>query len=413
MNELSWIFLLAVIIYFILELYLGRRHIVHIKSHRATVPDEFKSDIGLAEHKKAADYSIARKKLGLIEAAYGAVLLLVWTLGGGFELFDKLWRTLEFNPVWTGIFFLLSVSLVMSLLELPFAWYRTFSLEEKFGFNKTTVKIFFTDLIKNAVLSLIIGVPLLWVVLWMMQSAGGNWWFYVWLVWLGFMLLMLLIYPTLIAPLFNKFKPLTDAELKARIDSLLERTGFKTNGIFVMDGSKRSGHGNAYFTGFGKSKRIVFFDTLLESLNPDEVEAVLAHELGHFKHNHIKKGILLTAIMALAGLWVLGFLIDKEWFYQGLGMSTKSDYAALVLFFAVVPVFMFFITPVMSWFSRKNEYEADSFASKNASANDLITALVKMYKDNASTLTPDPLHSLVYDSHPPAPLRIAHIKQVR
>jgi len=411
MNELSLVFFILVIAYFAIEYWLGQRHIKHIKNNRNQVPTEFAADISIDEHQKAADYTVARKKLGLVEAAYGAVFLLIWTLGGGFDLFDNIWRKLQLDPIWTGIMFLLSISLIASILDLPFAWYRTFKLEENFGFNKTTVKTFITDLFKNTVLSLVIGVPLLWLVLWIMQSMGTNWWLYVWAAWLTFMLVMLWVYPTVIAPLFNKFSPLEDVELKGRISSLLKRTGFMSKGIFVMDGSKRSGHGNAYFTGFGKSKRIVFFDTLLESLNADEVEAVLAHELGHFKHNHIKKSILLTSALSLLGLWILGFLLDKSWFYYGLGMSNKSDYAALALFFTAAPVFLFFTTPIMSWFSRKNEYEADSFATSKTNGNDLISALVKMYKENASTLTPEPLHSLVYDSHPPAPLRISHIKK--
>lgn len=411
MNELSWVFVFLVVIYFLMEFWLGKRQIAHIKQHQNQVPLEFSNQIKLEEHQKAADYSVARKKLGLLEAAYGVVLLLLWTLGGGFEWFDGLARSLSLDPILTGVFFLLGISILMSALDLPLAWYKTFKLEEEYGFNKTTIKTFIVDMIKNTGVSLLFGVPLLWVILWLMGSAGNNWWLSVWLVWISFTLFMMWLYPTVIAPWFNQFKSLEDLELKTRIDSLLKRTGFVSDGIFVMDGSKRSGHGNAYFTGFGKSKRIVFFDTLLKSLSTDEVEAVLAHELGHFKHKHIRKSMIIMATLSLVALWVLGFLVNQPWFYQGLGMSTPSNYAALILFFTVMPVFMFFITPIMSWFSRKNEYEADAFAVAQANGNDLITALVKMYKDNASTLTPDPIHSLVYDSHPPAPLRIAQIRK--
>lgn len=409
MNTLSIVFVLLLISYFIAELWLGLRHIKHIRNHSKNVPDEFAQNITLEEHQKSAKYSIAKKKFALFNAPIALALLLFWTLGGGFEFFDNLVRGFAFNPILTGVVFLLAISFVMSLIDLPASWYLTFKLEERFGFNRTTVKIFFSDLIKGWLVGLIIGIPLLLLVLWLMQNSGNFWWLWVWATWLGFSLLMMWIYPTIIAPLFNKFTPLENEQLNSVINKLLARTGFNSNGIFIMDGSKRSGHGNAYFTGFGKSKRIVFFDTLLNTLNNSEIEAVLAHELGHFKHNHIKKSLALMATISLFGLWLLAFLIDKNWFYQGLGISQKSDYAALILFMSTMPIFTFFITPLFSWLSRKNEYQADEYASVQADGRSLVSALVNMYKDNASTLTPDPIHSLVYDSHPPAPLRIKHI----
>jgi STE24 endopeptidase len=304
---------------------------------------------------------------------------------------------------------LVSAFMIMALLELPFSVYHTFVIEERFGFNKTTPATFIGDMAKQTLLMLILGVPLAWAALWLMQESGSLWWLYLWLLWAGFSLLMLWAYPALIAPLFNKFTLLDDENLQQRIQSLLDRCGFKSQGIYVMDGSRRSGHGNAYFTGMGQNKRIVFFDTLLKTLEADEIEAVLAHELGHFKRKHVQKRIISMMLMSLAGLALLGWLIEQSWFYQGLGVQQPSNHLALLLFLMVSPVFTLFLQPLFSWFSRRHEFEADDYAATQASAADLIRALVKMYKENASTLTPDPLYSAFYDSHPPAPVRVAHL----
>lgn len=304
---------------------------------------------------------------------------------------------------------LISAFMIMALLELPFSLYQTFVIEERFGFNKTTLTTFIGDMAKQTLLMLILGVPLAWAALWLMQESGQLWWLYLWLLWTGFSLLMLWAYPAVIAPLFNKFTLLDDENLQQRIQSLLDRCGFKSQGIYVMDGSRRSGHGNAYFTGMGQNKRIVFFDTLLKTLEADEIEAVLAHELGHFKRKHVQKRIMTMMLMSLAGLALLGWLIEQSWFYQGLGVQQPSNHLALLLFLMVSPVFTIFLQPLFSWFSRRHEFEADDYAATQASATDLIRALVKMYKENASTLTPDPLYSAFYDSHPPAPVRVAHL----
>jgi len=297
----------------------------------------------------------------------------------------------------------------MSLLDLPFSLYHTFVVEERFGFNRSTLGVFFGDLLKQGALLLVIGGPLIALALWIMEASGGLWWLYVWAVWMAFSLIMFWAYPAVIAPLFNKFSPLDNEALKQRIQALMDKCGFRSKGIFVMDGSKRSGHGNAYFTGVGSNKRIVFFDTLLESLKPEEIEAVLAHELGHFKLKHIQKRLLSTFALSLVALALLGWLAGQDWFYHGLGISQASPWMALMLFMMVLPVFTFFIQPLMSLLSRKHEFEADAYAVQQSNGTDLIHALVKMYRENASTLTPDPLYSAFHDSHPPAPVRIAHI----
>jgi STE24 endopeptidase len=346
----------------------------------------------------------------MVGESYSAIILLAWTLAGGLQLLDNSWSQLGLSPVWHGTLVLLSLFIIGALLELPFSIFDTFRIEERFGFNKATPRIFAIDLLKNTVLMVLIGGPLLMAVLWLMSSMGEWWWFYVWLLWSGFNLIAIWAYPTFIAPLFNKFKPLEEGAVRDRVQSLLERTGFKSKGIYVMDGSRRSAHGNAYFTGFGRNKRIVFFDTLLNSLNEAEVEAVLAHELGHFKLRHITKRIIMMFSLSLLGLALLGWLINQDWFYAGLGINTPSIHTALALFMLVMPVFTFFLSPLMAWGSRKHEFEADAFACQQADASDLINALVKMYEENAKTLTPDPLHSVFYDSHPPAPVRIAHLK---
>jgi STE24 endopeptidase len=409
MNTFTILFLAALAVYTVIQLWLDNRQQAHVRSHRSQVPADFAVRITLDDHHKAADYTIAKNRLGMLELLYGSLLLLFWTLGGGLEWLDELWRTAGFGSIATGVGFLLSATAIMSLLELPFGLYHTFVIEERFGFNRSTLGIFLGDLLKQALLMLLIGAPLITLALWIMESSGGLWWLYVWLVWMAFSLLMFWAYPAVIAPLFNKFTPLQNESLRSRIQTLLDKCGFTSQGIFVMDGSKRSGHGNAYFTGFGRNKRIVFFDTLLDSLEPAEIEAVLAHELGHFRLKHIQKRLLATAAISLAGLALLGWLAAQDWFYTGLGVTRPSSYMALILFMLIAPVFSFFLHPLMARLSRRHEFEADSYAVQQASGKDLIRALVKMYRENASTLTPDPLYSAFHDSHPPAPVRISHI----
>ncbi len=409
MNLFSYLFFALLCGSVILQYILIKRHKHHVSSHREKIPEQFKDKISIEEHHKAADYTCAKSKLAIFELFFAAVLLLIWTLGGGLDYLDKLWRSASLEEIWTGVGFMLSVILISSILDIPSSIYRTFNLEERFGFNKTTAKTFITDMIKNFILMLLIGVPMLALVLWLMTNAGEFWWLYVWATWLTFSLFMMWFYPAFIAPLFNKFRALDDDVLKERIVNLLERNGFASQGIFVMDGSSRSTHGNAYFTGMGGNKRIVFFDTLIDELSHEEIEAVLAHELGHFKCNHIKKRIAVMSAVFLAGFWVLGWVIDKQWFYSGLGVDNPSTYMALTLFMMVIPVFTFFLQPVFSYYSRQHEFEADDFAAAQAKASDLIHALVKLYRENANTLTPDPLYSAFHDSHPPAPIRIAHL----
>ncbi len=393
----------------LVQLWLARRQQVHVGTHRVQVPDAFSGRVALDEHHKAADYTITNTRFGMVQLVYGSALLLVWTLGGGLEWLDQSLRGFGFGPLTTGIGFMIAAMLVMGLLELPFDLYHTFVIEERFGFNRTTPGVFVTDLAKQTLLMVAIGTPMLAIALWIMAASGDLWWLYVWLVWMCFTLVMFWAYPAVIAPLFNKFSPLENETLKARIQALLDKCGFRSKGIFIMDGSKRSGHGNAYFTGFGRNKRIVFFDTLVNSLEPEEIEAVLAHELGHFKLKHVQKRLLSTAALSLGGLALLGWLAGESWFYSGLGVSTPSDYMALMLFMMAAPVFSFFLHPVMARLSRKHEFEADAYAVVQSSGHDLVTALVKMYRENANTLTPDPLYSAFHDSHPPAPVRISHI----
>lgn len=409
MNTFSYIFLFVIISGFTLQCLLTRRHIRHVSNHRGKVPSAFADKISLQDHQKAADYTLAKANTGLVELCFATLVLLIWTLGGGLQWLDSLWRNLVLSEILTGVGFIFSFILIGAILDMPFSIYRTFKLEQAFGFNKTTVLTFIVDMIKGAVVMSLIGLPLLALVLWIMQNAGERWWLYVWLTWFGFSLLMMWAYPAFIAPLFNKFRALEEGELKQRIENLLVRNGFTSSGIFVMDGSSRSTHGNAYFTGLGANKRIVFFDTLIEELSADEIEAVLAHELGHFKCNHIRKRIAMMAAIFFAGFALLGWLIDLPWFYQGLGVAEASTYMALILFVLVSPTFTLFLQPVFSQMSRKHEFEADDFAAAQARPADLIQALVKLYKENANTLTPDPLYSAFHDSHPPAPIRIAHL----
>ena len=407
----SFVFILALCATVALRCWLAARQLKHVAAHREAVPAQFAGRITLGSHQKAADYSMTRTRLSFLSLAIEVAVLLAFTLGGGLQVLHDWWAT-RLDGLAYGVALIFSVMAISSLVDLPLSLYTQFVVEEKFGFNRMTLKLFFADLAKQTLLGALIGTPLLLAVLWLMAQAGSLWWLYTWVFWCAFNLLILLIYPTWIAPLFNKFTPLADDELKARIENLLTRCGFASSGLFVMDGSKRSNHGNAYFTGLGKSKRIVFFDTLLSRLQGGEIEAVLAHELGHFKHRHVMKRIVLMFSLSLGFLAVLGQLMTADWFYRGLGVSTQNTALALILFFLVVPVFTFLLTPLSSLLSRRHEFEADRYAAEHASASELTNALVKLYEDNAATLTPDPLHSLFYDSHPPAALRIAHLAQL-
>ncbi|MBK9351493.1 MAG: M48 family metallopeptidase [Sulfuritalea sp.] len=405
----SLIFVAALLLSTGLRLWLDLRHLRHVAAHRDQVPADFFGRIELVDHRKAADYTTAKLRLGFFETLVDTVMLILLTLGGLLALIDGGLREWLGAGHPQGLALFATVGLIGFILGLPASLYRSFVLEERFGFNKLTWKLWLADLAKGAALTVAIGGPLLYAVLWLMDAMGRHWWLYVWLLWLGTNLLILFLYPTVIAPLFNKFTPLEDASLRQRIEALLARCGFSSSGLFVMDGSKRSAHGNAYFTGFGRAKRIVFFDTLLEKLAPQEIEAVLAHELGHFRHKHVVKRIALMGAMSLAFLWLLGLLIGQPWFYEGLGVGAGSTAMGLMLFTMVLPVFLFPLAPLTSALSRRHEYEADAYAAQQTAAADLIAALVKLYRDNAATLTPDPLHSLFHDSHPPASQRIARL----
>jgi len=410
-NGFTWVFLAALAAATLARAWLARRQIRHVHAHRAAVPASFAAAISLPSHQKAADYSVAKTWLGLAEMALTACALLVLTLGGLLDWLNAQWSHV-FQPggLAHGTALIASVVVLLGALELPLTVYRTFVVEARFGFNRVTPALFVADLVKQMLLAAVLGVPLLVLVLWLMARMGELWWLYVWIVWMGFNLLVLLIYPTFIAPLFNKFSPLHDPGLEARIKGLLARCGFRSSGLFVMDGSRRSSHGNAYFTGFGGAKRIVLFDTLLARLAPPEVEAVLAHELGHYKRHHVWKRVLLLFVTSLALLWVLGRLIDRDWFYAGLNVSVRDTATGLLLFVLVMPVFTFFLHPLTSLYSRRHEFEADAYAAAHASAPELVKALIKLYQDNAATLTPDPVHSAFYDSHPPAATRIARLQ---
>lgn len=411
----SLIFLAALAANAALRIWLALRQLHHVAAHRAAVPEEFSGRIALSAHQKAADYTRAKINLGLAELAVGSLLLLAFTLGGVLQFAaDFCARRFPEDPYLSSLTLFACVAVIGFVVDLPFGIYRTFILEARFGFNQMSWRLFLVDIVKQGMLTLAIGAPLLLAVLWLMTAMGIHWWFYVWVFWLVFNLLVLLLYPTLIAPIFNKFLPLDNPDLKTRVEALLKRCGFRSGGLFVMDGSKRSAHGNAYFTGFGAAKRIVFFDTLLESLTPPEIEAVLAHELGHYKHRHVWQRIGMLAALSLGFLWILGLLIGQSWFFVGLGVAmpqqaTQSTAMALVLFTLVLPLFTFPLAPLMAHVSRKHEYQADIYAAQQTCSTDLIGALVKLYRENAATLTPDPLHSLFYDSHPPASLRIANL----
>ena len=412
MNTFTNLFLIALLISNAVHFWLAFRHGHYVAEHRAEVPAAFKAKVPLAAHQKAADYTQAKLVLGNIDTVISIVVLLLMTLGGGINEAFALSAATISDPLWSGVVALAGVFLVLTFIEIPTSLYQTFVLEEKFGFNKSTAAQFVKDQLLALVLGAVIGLPLLALILWIMDNVGSTWWLWAWGIMMSFSLLMSWLYPTVIAPLFNKFTPMEDGSLKQRIQGLLVRCGFNSQGIFIMDGSKRSGHGNAYFTGLGNNKRIVFFDNLINSLEEEELEAVLAHELGHFKCKHVIKMMGATAVMSLISLGILGWLIDQDWFYTGLGLAIeqKSHAAALLLFMLVSSSFTFFMQPISAYFQRKFEFEADDFAAKNAKAGMLISGLVKLYEENANTLTPDPLYSAFHYSHPPAAIRIAHLE---
>lgn len=412
-SQFSSLFLIFVGAGLLVRLWLARRQMAYVRAHRNTVPAAFAERIDADAHRKAADYTVARVRLGVVDLLLSVVVLVGLTLGGGLQaLFGLAGNLVEPGGFAQGLAFIALVAVVSWLVDLPLTVYRSFGLEARFGFNRLTPRLFITDTLKGALLAAAIGLPLIAFVLWLMDAMGSLWWLYVWAFWLVFNLLVMLIYPTFIAPLFNKFQPLEDGPLKARIESLLTRCGFRLTGLFVMDGSKRSAHGNAYFTGFGASKRIVFFDTLLDKLEPAEVEAVLAHELGHYHHHHLWKRLAVIGAGSLAFFALLGHVASQPWFFEGLGMQASGTAPTLVLFALALPVFTFPLTPLMSHWSRKHEFEADAYAARQAPARELVSALVKLYRDNASTLTPDPLYSGFYDSHPPAAIRVARLQEL-
>jgi len=395
------------------KFWLASRQIRHVARHRDAVPAAFAQTMTLDAHQKAADYTIAKSRFGLIEMAWSAAILLTWTLLGGLDVLNKVLLAAIGGGMAQQLALLAAFALIGGLLDLPFTLWQTFRLEERFGFNKMTFRLWLADAVKGTLLGALIGLPIAALILWLMGAAGDLWWLWAWAVWMGFNLLLMLVYPTFIAPLFNKFKPLDDATLQARVTALMQRCGFAAKGLFVMDGSRRSAHANAYFTGFGASKRVVFYDTLLRQLSAGEVEAVLAHELGHFKRRHIVKRMAAMFALSLAGFALLGWVSGQSWFYAGLGvqpnMGAPNNALALLLFMLAVPVFTFFVAPLPAWLSRKHEFEADAYAVAQTSGTDLSAALLKLYQDNASTLTPDPLFVQFYYSHPPAAVRLARM----
>jgi STE24 endopeptidase len=395
------------------KFWLATRQVRHVARHRDAVPAAFAGTVSLAAHQKAADYTVAKSRVGLLEIAFGTAVLLAWTLLGGLDVLNRALVGWLGTGMIQQLALLAAFAVIGGLLELPFSLYTTFVVEERFGFNKVTWKLWLTDLVKSTVLGALIGLPIAALILWLMGAAGQWWWLWAWAVWMGFNLLLLVVYPTFIAPLFNKFQPLEDETLKARVTALMQRCGFAAKGLFVMDGSKRSAHGNAYFTGFGAAKRVVFYDTLLAKLSPPEVDAVLAHELGHFKHKHIVQRVVLLFALSLVGFALLGWLATRVWFYTGLGVRPNldgpNDALALLLFLLAVPVFTYFVSPLMAQLSRKHEFQADAFAVAQTNGHDLGSALLKLYEDNASTLTPDPVYVKFYYSHPPASERLARL----
>jgi STE24 endopeptidase len=393
---------------------LASRQIRHVARHRGAVPAAFSDTISIEAHQKAADYTVTKTRFGLLETALDAALLLGWTLLGGLDWLNQALLGVLGGGLVQQLALIAAFVAIGGLITLPLGWYATFRIEERFGFNKMTLSLWLGDLVKGTLVGALIGLPIAALVLWLMGAAGPAWWLWAWGVWMVFNLLALVLYPTVIAPMFNKFEPLADETLKARVNALMQRCGFAAKGLFVMDGSKRSAHANAYFTGFGAAKRVVFFDTLLKQLSPEEIDAVLAHELGHYKRRHILKRIVMMFALSLAGFALLGWVSSQAWFFSGLGvtpsMDTPNDALALLLFMMVVPLFTFFLSPLMAQLSRKHEFEADAFAVAHTNGNDLASALLKLYKDNASTLTPDPVYARFYYSHPPASERLSRLQ---
>lgn len=410
MHWLTWLFLVALAVSTLLELWLSQRQVRAVRAAREAVPEPFRAAVSPEEHRKAADYTIAKAGLGRISTVLDALLTLLLTLGGGIALLDGAWRAVPLRQPWLGLAVIASVVLLTQLIHLPLSIWRTFRLEARFGFNRTTPGLFVSDLLKSLGLAVLIGGPVLLALLLLMERAGRGWWLWAWGLWLAVMLFMVWAWPVFIAPLFNRFSPLQDQALRARIEALLQRCGFTSKGVFVVDNSRRSSHGNAYFTGIGRHKRIVFFDTLLERLGAAEVEAVLAHELGHFRLRHVRQRLLLSMAASFLGLALLGWLAGRPQFYHALGVPIPSTHAALLLFALVVPVFTFFITPLSALWSRRHEFQADAFATRYAGAGELADALVKLHRDNASTLTPDPWYAAFYYSHPPPLLRIGRLR---
>ena len=397
----------------LLKLWLAHRQIRHVAQHRDAVPQAFKEVIALSAHQKAADYTLAKLRLGHWDLAIDAAMLLMWTLLGGLGALDAWLMQISGNGMLQQLFLVMGFMLISGVVNLPLSYYQTFKVEQHFGFNNMTVGLWLSDLVKGAVVGLVLGLPLVWAILWLMDSGGNQWWLLAWALLVAFQLFVMWLAPNYIMPLFNKFQPLEDPQLKDRVDALMQRTGFKSDGFFVMDGSRRSAHSNAFFTGLGKQKRVVFFDTLLKQLSPPEMEAVLAHELGHAKLNHIPKSMLRSFAISLLGMAALGWLSTQAWFYTGLGvqphLTSSNNALALLLFMQVVPLVTFITTPLSAIKSRQHEFEADAFACAHASGQDLRQALLKLYQDNASTLTPDPLYVAFYHSHPPAAQRLARL----
>ncbi|HZP94384.1 MAG TPA: M48 family metallopeptidase [Burkholderiales bacterium] len=413
MNTFSYLFVVALALATVTRLWLTRRHVRHVRAHRDRVPDAFAPEIGIEAHQKAADYTIAKSRFNGVVIVFDALLLLVLTFGGLVQGLYDLTGGVAASTLPRGVLFFAALGLLLAIVEVPFDLYRAFVIEERFGFNKMTKGLFAKDFVLGLAVSAALGLPFVALILWLMQSSGEMWWIYVWLAGVAFWLFVQYISPTVIAPLFNKFSPLQDQSLRQRIEDLLRRCGFESKGLFVMDGSKRSAHGNAYFTGFGRSKRIVFFDTLIQRHDGAEVEAVLAHELGHFRLRHVIKLTVLLGVLGFVFCWVLGIVRHTPWFFEGLNVRYPApDAVALTLFYLALPPFLFFLRPALAAYLRRNEFEADAYAAEFAPARNLIRALVKLYKDNAATLTPDPLHSAFYDSHPPAAARIARLEQL-
>ena len=406
-------FALALTLSLVLKFWLASRQIRHVAQNRSAVPPAFAGKVSLAAHQKAADYTMTKTRFGLLELAWGAAIVLAWTLLGGLSYLNEWLAGMMGHGIVQQVCFLVAFMAIGSLLDLPFTLYQTFVIEERFGFNKTSLNLWLQDFAKSLLLSALIGIPFITLVIWMMGATGPWWWLWVWGVWMGFNLLALLIYPTLIAPLFNKFQPLEDPDVKKRVSQLMARCGFTSKGFFVMDGSKRSAHANAYFTGFGASKRVVFYDTLLAQLSPPEVDAVLAHELGHFKHRHVIKRIVSMFAISLLGFFALGWISQQVWFFTGLGvvpnLGGSNDALALLLFMMVLPLLGTFMGPVFAQMSRNHEFEADAYAVAQTSGEALAGALLKLFEDNASTLTPDPVYVQFYYSHPPATERLGRI----